>query len=282
MRLIWKFKALIVPVMLILSCDPVFTQEKPVNYYLNIDPSTIVSENSEEQLYNVSLKWQNLDALNGNSFNCNVVYAIHSVDGSRNRASWDEVSMAQIKSFKDEPKKTVNLSALDGFSYEINNTDFLGESFYNELPDDLKDLARWLVSDAIQMQGMMWYYFDSLEFNTEFSPVMLENYNIEFENWVKFTSRYQQLKWSSITKHNEEVCAVIDFQSGYNPVQAKTDDMSFKGRSMYYGEIRVSLRDKQLEYAYMFEDVVMDLEGSMFPEKQLIDLQREIVFDRIK
>lgn len=282
MSMICKFKALIIPVLFILICGPVFTQDKPVDYYLNINPSDISGENREKQAYDVSLKWQNLDALNGNSFNCNVVYAVHSVDGSRNEASWDKVRMAQISDFNDEPQHTVNLSALDGFTYGINSMDFLRESFYNELPADLRDLARWLVSDAIQMQGMVWYLIDSLEFNKELSPDMLKDYDIEFENWVKFTSRYQKLKWSSITKHNEEVCAVINFRSAYNPVQAKTDDMSFKGRSLYYGEIWVSLRDKQVEYAMMFEDLVMELESSMFPEKQLIDLQREIVFDRIK
>ncbi len=282
MRLTKKTKTLIIFILFALCCGPACTQEKPLDYYLAIDPSTILSKNREEQLYNVSLKWQNLDALKGNSFNCNVVYAIHSVDGSRNQASWDNVRMAQISDFNDVPEHTVNLSALDGFTYGINSMDFLQESFYDELPADLRDLARWLVSDAIQMQGMVWYLIDSLEFNKELSPDMLKDYDIEFENWVKFTSRYQKLNWSSITKHNEEVCAVINFQSSYNPVQAKTDDMSFKGRSLYYGEIWVSLRDKQVEYACMFEDVVMDLEGSMFPEKQLIDLQREIVFDRIK
>ncbi len=282
MRLTKISKTLIFLLLLALCCGPVSTQDKPVDYYLNIDPSTILSKNMEKQLYNVSLKWQNLDALNGDSFNCNVVYAVHSVDGSRNEASWDDVRMAQISDFNDKPQNTVNLSALDGFSYGINNLDFLGESFYNELPSDLIDLARWLVSDAIQMQGMVWYFIDSLEFNRELSPVMLEDYDIVFENWVKFTSRYQKLKWSAITKHNEEICAVINFQSAYNPVQAKTDDISFKGRSLYYGEIWVSLQDKQVEDALMLEDVVMNLEGSMFPQKQLIDLQREIVFDRIK
>lgn len=282
MSLIKNNKPIIIAVLFSLCRGTVFTQEKTLNHYLDTDLSAILSKKKEEQLYNVSLKWQNLDALNGNSLNCNVVYAIYSVDGSRKVASWDEVRMAQISDFNDEPKNTVNLSALNGFTYGINSMAFLQESFYDEMPADLIDLARWLVSDAIQMQGMLWYVIDSLEFNRALRPHLLEDYNIEFENWVKFTSRYQELKWSSVTRHNEEVCAVINFRSAFNPVQATTDDMSFKGRSMYYGEIWISLQDKQIEYALMFEDVIMNLESSILPEKQLIDLQREIVFDRIK
>src|SRR6056297_931457 len=136
MRLIKKLKALILFVPFVLSCGPVCSQEKPVDYYLAIDPASILSKNREKQLYELSLKWQNLDALNGNSFNCNVVYAIHSVDGSRNQASWDNVRMAQISDFNDVPGHMVNLSALDGFTYGINSMDFLQESFYDELPAD--------------------------------------------------------------------------------------------------------------------------------------------------
>jgi hypothetical protein len=42
------------------------------------------------------------------------------------------------------------------------------------------------------------------------------------------------------------------------------------------------LSDKQVEYASMAEDVIMKLKGPLFPEEQLIDLQREIVFRKVK
>ena len=58
--------------------------------------------------------------------------------------------------------------------------------------------------------------------------------------------------------------------------------MSIKGRSLYYGEIWISLSDKQVEYATMVEDVVMKLKSSIFPEEQLIDLQREIIFNKVE
>ena len=58
--------------------------------------------------------------------------------------------------------------------------------------------------------------------------------------------------------------------------------MSVKGRSLYYGEIWISLSDKQVEYATMVEDVIMKLKSASFPDEQLIDLQREIIFNKVE
>lgn len=148
-------------------------------------------------------------------------------------------------------------------------------------PAEQRDLDRWLVSDAAQMQGWACYVFDSLRYNEEFIPQPLEHYDIKFENWVTFSSRYQKLIWSGICKHNNEICANVKFESLYNPLEINNDQMAVKGRSLYYGEMWISLTDKQVEYACMVEDVVMKLTGSLFPGEQLIDLQREIVFDKV-
>jgi hypothetical protein len=53
-------------------------------------------------------------------------------------------------------------------------------------------------------------------------------------------------------------------------------------RSLYYGEMWISLKSKQAEYALMTEDVIMKLKSTPFPEEQLIDLQREVVFNKVK
>jgi hypothetical protein len=257
-----------------------FTQDKCLDKYFQAQIQDIEADNKSLQQYDVSLKWQNLDALNGNSFNCNVVMANFILDPENNTSSWHEVKLAPISDFREEPENTVSLPALDGFEYESFTADFLQEDFFDVITPELRDLAKWLVSDAMQMQGLAVYVMDSLTFGQEFIPVLLEDYDIDFQNWVSFSSRYQKLTWSAITRHNEEVCAVIKFESEYNPVKADAPGMSFKGRSLYYGEMWVSLEDRQVEYAIMFEDVIMKLKSDAFPEGQLIDLQREIVFDK--
>jgi hypothetical protein len=258
------------------------TQENCLDKYLHTQTSDIPADSQSIQQYDVRLKWQNLDALNGNTFNCNELMAQFILDPANNKARWQDAKLGTIDNFRDEPVNPVSLSALDGFEYEPFNTDFLQEDFYEEIPPELRDLARWMVSDAIQMQGLAGYFLDSLKFGKVFTPDLLEDYDVDFQNWVSFSSRYQELTWSAITKYNDEVCAVIKFESVYNPVSAETPVMSFKGRSLYYGEMWVSLHDRQLEYAIMFEDVVMNLKSDAFPGGQLIDLQREIVFDKTR
>lgn len=259
-----------------------FAQKNSIDRYLLLKPSEIKAKKSGIQEYAVSLKWQNLDAINGNKMNCNAVKATYITGSENDSVSWKDVSLAQINDFQQKDYNGTKLTSFNGFTYKVNEMNFLNEDFYKAIPLEQRDLAKWLVSDAIQMQGLVWYVFDSLTYNKQFIPNFLNNYDIKFKDWVTFMSRYQKLIWSGITKYNNEVCAIIKFESLYNPLKIDNNQMSVKGRSMYYGEIWVSLSDKQVEYATMVEDVVMKLKSSLFPEEQLFDLQREIIFNKVE
>jgi hypothetical protein len=257
-------------------------QKSDIDKYLSQKPSEIKARISGIQEYDVILKWQNLDAIGGSKFNCNAVKANYMVGLENDSVGWKDVSMAQITDFQQKNFYGTYLPSFNDFKYKVSETNFLKEDFYKNLPTEQRDLAKWLVSDAIQMQGLAFYVFDSLEFNKEFVPEFMDNNNVKFENWVTFTSRYQKLIWSGITKHNNEVCAIVKFESLYNPLKIENNQMSVKGRSLYYGEMWISLKSKQVEYAVMAEDVIMKLKSTSFPEEQLIDLQREIVFNKVK
>ena len=251
-----------------------------VDDYLRIKPKDLKSTSKEVQEYDVTLKWQNLDAINGNKINCNVVKATYIVGFDNGFVGWKNVSQSQINDFQQPIGKGIELSSFNNFSYKAVSNDFLKEGFYKSIPADQRDLAKWLVSDAIQMQGLSWYVFDSLSFNKEFSPKLMENYDIKFENWVSFTSKYQKLMWSGITKFNNEICAIVKFESLYNPLEMITPNMKIKGRSLYWGEIWISLKDKQVEYATMSEDVIFEFNLTGNSQKQLLDLQRDVTFSK--
>ena len=265
-----------------LTVNFLYGQKRDIEQYFLLQPSEINNKSYELQEYEVTLKWQNLDAISGNRFNCNVAKAIYTVGLENEYVGWKNVYLSQIDDFNQKEFKGTALPSFNNFTYKINDTDFLNKDFYKSIPPEQRDLAKWLVSDAIQMQGLAWYVFDSLEFNKEFMPKLLENHDVKFEDWVTFSSRYQKLLWSGITKYNNEICAIVKFESLYNPVEIDNEDMTVKGRSLYYGEMWISLEDKQVEYASMVEDVIMKLKSSLFDEEQLIDLQREIIFDKIK
>jgi hypothetical protein len=255
------------------------SKKAPIDNYLEIIPAKIKVKTDVKQEYKVVLKWQNLDAINGNKLNCNAVKATFTCGLDSGFVHWNNVSLSTINDFQQPVGKGTELPSFNNFSYKALGTDFLKETLYKDISAEHRDLAKWLVSDAIQMQSLASYVFDSLRFNKEFKPRLLDNFDIQFENWVKFSSRYQKLIWSGITKFNNEVCAIVKFESLYNPLEMKTPDMNFKGRSLYWGEIWVSLEDKQVEYATMVEDVIFELNLNNNP-KQLLDLQREVTFTK--
>jgi hypothetical protein len=265
-----------------LFANDLIAQNNQFDNFFTMNPGTIEMHDSEIQEYDVTLKWHNLDALSGSKINCNAVKATYITGLEHDYVKWSNVSIAQIHDFNQVSFSGTPLPAFDDFTYIAMDTTFLSEKLYEIIPENQRDLAKWLVSDAVQMHGLALYIFDSLEFNKAFFPKLLENYNVKFENWVTFTSRYQKLIWSGISKHNGEICAIVKFESFYNPVEINTQQMIVNGRSLYYGEMWISLSDKQVEFASMVEDVVMKMTGAMFPEEQLINLQREIVFTKLK
>ena len=273
-------KTLIYFLSLFLVSGSLQAQTGTLESYLLMNPSDIIPASSSDQVYDVTLKWQNLDAINGNHFNCNVLTANYIVGSNHDSVRWNNVRLGQIRDFAQQEYETSSLHALNGFTYQANSAEFLKENFYRDISADQRDLVKWLVSDAAQMQGLANYIFDSLEFNRELYPTLLNDYDIEFEDWVTFSSRYQKLIWSGITRYNGEPCAMVRFESLYNPVKIDNDQMKVSGRSLYYGEMWISLTDKQVEYASMVEDVVFKLGSSLFPDEQLVDLQREVIFDK--
>jgi hypothetical protein len=78
------------------------------------------------------------------------------------------------------------------------------------------------------------------------------------------------------------ICAIVKFESYYNPLEINNPDMTLKGRPLYWGEMWISLTDKQVEYSLKHEDVIFKFKRASFPQEQFLDLQREIIFEKLK
>jgi hypothetical protein len=65
-----------------------------------------------------------------------------------------------------------------------------------------------------------------------------------------------------------------------NKFTTSMGNMSFKGRSHYWGDIWVSLKDKQIEYATLFEDVLVEFRLPGQEGKQLIGVLRKGSFEK--
>lgn len=267
--------------MLLITSSALFAQNGEIDKLLSINPFEIEFNKSLIQDYDVVVKWRSSDPICGKQFSCSAVKAKYSIGLDSNRVKWTDVYISNIKDFREEINEEVRLDAFDEFIYVPNIFSFANEEYYKKIPPNQKELATWFILDGMQMQGIAEMFFDSLAFNQPLYPVLLDTFVLQVDRGINFKSKSVKFLWSGISKINDETCAIVKFESLKCPLEMDNNGYSIKGRSLYWGEIWISLEDKQFEYAVMLEDIVMEMKNSSIPEGQLIELQREIVFNKL-
>jgi hypothetical protein len=89
-----------------------------------------------------------------------------------------------------------------------------------------------------------------------------------------------RITWIGITDINGKICAIMKYSVMNNPLKIEYGDMLMKGRSHYWGEVSVSLSDKQIEYATLTEDVLTDVKRESQPNNIIGYTMRTISFVR--
>lgn len=265
--------------LLLSSC--LFAQKGELDKYLSISPSELESSASVVHDYDVVVKWRTSDPISDKQFNCNAVKAKYSTGLDSNQVRWSDVHLSNIKNFRQEIVGGIRLDIFDDFVYEPNIFSFTNEEFYKKIPPGQKELATWFILDAIQMHGITEIFFDSLAYNQTFYPELLDTFVLSIDKGINFKSKSVKFLWSGISKINNGTCAIVKFESLKCPIEMDNNGYSFKGRSLYWGEIWISLKDKQFEHAVMVEDVIMKMYNSSNSDGQLIELQREITFSKL-
>lgn len=59
----------------LLTTEAIHCQQTTIDQFIQIKPSEIMTGNKEIGKYDVTLKWQNIEPINGTKFNCNAVNA---------------------------------------------------------------------------------------------------------------------------------------------------------------------------------------------------------------
>ena len=196
------------------------------------------------------------------------------------KVKWNNVTFAQSISpdrAAEFPEGTP-IEYMEDFTYSPGEDMIKAEKFKDF--GAYSDYTKNLVWDMLAIEGFAWSSFEKLELNTPYSADYF-NGKIDLAGQGYFENKDIQLTWTGISKRNDETCAVIEYRTMNNPLEVKSQAIEMKGRSHYWGTIWVSLEDKQIEHAVLFEDVVMEL---LFPgatQKQLMNATREITFKRI-
>ena len=205
---------------------------------------------------------------------------VRSVEEKEVICRWNNVRMFSTRDTEGEFPDGKPLDYMEGFSYSLSDT-ILTEGFYTDFPEEDRTYMKTLIWDAPWIE-VAYVAMDSIEYNRPYFSDDLEKKEVEAQNFALLKTKNLKLVWTGIAKKSGKGCALLEFKSLSNPVESKTDVLSVKGRSCCWGSFWVSLEDHQVEYAVVNEDVIMELSVSGKPLGQILNMQREVVFNKTK
>ena len=176
---------------------------------------------------------------------------------------WSDVYYAESTDSAAAFPKGIRLDYLQNFTYKSDKGLFKA-GFFNKLPE-ANTLVKNLFWDILGFDYFAYGCWDSLILNHEFRAEEV-NSEVNLAGIGTFKNRDIRITWLGITKINNEICAILKYSAMNNPLNVKLENMSLTGRSHYWGEVYVSLEDKQIEYANLTEDVLTDVKLKDFPE----------------
>ena len=255
-----------------------FAQSTKIEKYLDNLPQGLKTDTNKPMHYKLTIDWTNRD-IDGNPINHSIAIGELTKAFENDSIKLSNVTLTEAGGSVTNKQK---LKELDGLKYKIDGDNFTKPDFYKDFPQARIDLIRWFVQDqlAFEVYGLM--YFDSLKLDTPFYPDFFRNHKAQFDKYVNFNTRDLNITWTGISKIDNEICALIHFQALYNTIDADTDVMKLNGRSCFWGDIWISLNDKQIEYATMSEDLIFKMNLKANNYEQRINLQRELKFEKIK
>ncbi|NWJ52547.1 MAG: hypothetical protein HXX14_16945 [Bacteroidetes bacterium] len=169
---------------------------------------------------------------------------------------WNNVKISHSQNLEKPFAEGQLQSVIENFTY-VPSAEVLSESFFQKI--SVTDIyMKNLIWDMMMFEGFAWYKWDSLKLNNEFCARQI-NSKVKLAGSGTFENKDIRLTWLGITKTNDKVCAIIKYITMSNPLEIDNQNMTIKGRSHYWGNIYVSLSDKQIEYAELYEDVLVDV-----------------------
>jgi hypothetical protein len=191
---------------------------------------------------------------------------------------WNNCSVSMSMSRDAEFPAGTSISYMEDFSYLV-TADMLNPENFTTFTEN-SAFAKNLIWDMMAIEGFGWSAWDKLKLNEPYSAKDF-NGKMELAGQGSFENKDVILTWTGISQRNGESCAVIEYQTMNNPLDYSGEGMTMKGRSHYWGTIWVSLEDKQIEHAVLFEDVVMEMQLPGQTNKQIMDATREISFVKV-
>lgn len=231
----------------------------------------------EPQKYVVTTDHFNTDIF-GNFFNKMRVKGEYTRGEEKGKAKWNNVSIAMAMTRDAEFPSGTPVVYMEDFSYNLSGDMLKPEAFATF--GENSAFTKNLIWDMMAIEGFGWSSFEKLKLNEPFADERF-NGKMDLAGQGSFENKDVQILWTGISQRNGEQCAVIEYRTFNNPLEYSGDGMSMKGRSHYWGTVWVSLTDKQIEHAVLYEDVVMEMNLPGQTSKQIMNAVREISFVKV-
>ncbi len=167
---------------------------------------------------------------------------------------------------------------MEGFRYHNNLASTMKPDFFKGFPPAAV-VERNLVWDTGMLEMYGQSYYDRLKLNEPYHA--MSNEDVAMPDVGTFHIRDTVLEWIGYSQRNGQDCALIRYQSFFNPVEIATGGMTLKGRSDYWGEIWVSLATRQIEYGTLYEVVVGEIKHPGRNAAQIVNVFRIGAFEPV-
>lgn len=167
---------------------------------------------------------------------------------------------------------------MEGFQYRNNVDSTMKPDFFKGFPSSAV-VERNLVWDTAMIEMYGQNYFDHLKLNDPYHA--MSNEDVAMPGVGTFHSRDVVLEWVGRSQRSGQDCALIRYQSFFNPLEIANGGMTLTGRSDYWGEIWVSLATKQIEYGTLYEVVVGEMKLPGQEATQVVNVFRVGTFEPV-
>jgi len=229
--------------------------ENPLNY-LNHLPHDLKAERSSIRSYQMITDYYNFD-LKGSFLNKKRLSGTITYGLNNDSVQWKNVYDYASKSLDSEFSYGQRKDFMQNFKYLSDDKVLTPEFFKDNLPDADPAIMN-MIWDALCFEVLAYNCWDSLKLNQEFQAKNM-NSELEIANMGTFENKDIRITWLGITEINNQLCAILKYSVMNNPLKMELENMTMNGRSHYWGEIFVSLSDKQIEHAKLTEDVLTDI-----------------------
>lgn len=233
----------------------------------------------ELQTFKVTTTHYNGDIF-GNFFNKQQVYGEYTRGLPNGKVKWNNVTLATSMSMGRDAEfpEGVSINYMEDFTYHPDGNMIKKEKL--ESFTEHSAFTKNLIWDMLAIESFAWANWNELKLNEPYSnPEM--NGKVDLAGQGYFENKDIQLTYTGISLRNGERCATIEYRTMNNPLEVNYEGMDMKGRSHYWGTIWVSLEDKQIEHAVLFEDVILEMVLPGQTQKTIMNATREISFVKV-